>query len=526
MKLKRIFLILSVVTFGLISTFSGINSSRPETIRSNGSFSQEEKSTNSLAITSNESVDDYGVETNNLKFSINTFSETTTSKSVSIYVSLNEDAITDNVRNFYVGYYEESDKQFPAKLLYTIKYSNGKEETKISPINKKNTNGKYEGIGDYLGTDTLNTFCDIDCPYGSTLDESSIKLINVFAANIVKNESGNIISRLPDYDHPYYVSATLASYVKNYSFNDFLNLEYQGVTNFANYSSIRVTAKSNGAEMYKKLKASSYKKYLTQIESGEYYIRTRLSFGGDSFFVFTMKDGTTRKESTISSNIEFSNAENTAHFLVHDIPFDQIENFQLYNTYVLLGIYNVSARKELQGNSLAVSIRFPTIDLGFVDVKDADGKVIIAKTENPGYVSVDAILIISMLAFAIIYFGILVFSYFYLKKKNANDEFKKMRTGQYYKTGILGYVQTASMLLAIELIINRGFTLSNSFAVYNPLDVFIIIFGLIALLLGGYFIKYFWNNFKASQEKKRVERLKLNQDVIDDGTILIVADKK
>lgn len=503
-----------LVTLGLM--LLSVSTINPKTVVEN---KVESKNTQSVERFNNEDTSiSYGTETNNLVFRISTFSETTTSKSISVYVGLS-DEITDDKKNFYIGYYEEADKQYPAKLVYDITYSNGEKQTLSSNIIKKNTNGKYDGIGDYLGSTTLNTFCDITCPYGSTIDKSSIKLINVFEADI-KKEDGVVVSRLPIYDNPYYVSATLSPSVANYKFNDFLELEYDNVSTFSGYTSVRVNAISHGKEMYQNLRGSAYRKYKDQIDSGAFYIRTRLSFSGDSSFVLTFKDGTVQNQSTISSNIELSNDYNSCYLLVKDLNMNNLVNFELYNVYINLGLYNNEAYKEVSGSNISIAIRFNTINIGFVDVVDKSNNVIIAKVANRNNIDYNAVLIIAMVVFAVIYVAIVLFFYFYLKNKNKNDEFKKMRTGQYFKTASIGFVFIGSLILSLLTIIGRVNFLNNSFAVYNPLDVYIIAFSVVSLILFGYFVRYFWIMFKNNREKKRLERLKINLDVIDDGTLL------
>lgn len=466
----------------------------------------------------NDSIANYGVETTDLVFTISTVSTTSTSLSVSVGVKLS-DNITDGKNNFYVGYYEESDKQYTAKLLYDIKYSNGTTYTKSTNIIKKNSNGNYDGIGDYLGADSLSTFCDIPYPYGSTIDVESIKLVNVFEADIVKQD-GTVVSRLPKYDSPYFVSAQKSSIYKEYKFDDFLGLSYVGKSSFAGFTSIKVDAKSNGAAMYMKLRPSAYAKYKKQLDNNEYYVRTRLSFSGDSQYVFTMKDGSEIRRNTISSNIELSNEDNVCYFLIENLDLNNVKNVEFYNVYINLGIYNRAAFKEVSGSNIAVAIRFNLIDFGFVDILDGAGKVVIPASSNVYNVDINLILIFTMIGFVVIYWSIVVVSYFYLKNKYKNDEFKAVRTNQYYKTATMGFVFLGSLILMILTIVFRKAFLNNSFAVYNPIDVYIIIFSVISIILFGYFVRYFWLNIKAAKEKRDVDRLKLNKNIADDGTLI------
>ena len=80
---------------------------------------------------------------------------------------------------------------------------------------------------------------------------------------------------------------------------------------------------------------------------------------------------------------------------------------------------------------------------------------------------------------------------------------------------------SGSLILFVEFCITRFGFLSNSLPVYNPSDVWVIIFGVASLLLVGYFVRYFYLLIKARRERIRNEKLKLRLDKQDDGTISV-----
>ena len=85
-----------LVTLGLM--LLSVSTINPKTVVEN---KVESKNTQSVERFNNEDTSiSYGTETNNLVFRISTFSETTTSKSISVYVGLS-DEITDDKKNFY-----------------------------------------------------------------------------------------------------------------------------------------------------------------------------------------------------------------------------------------------------------------------------------------------------------------------------------------------------------------------------------------------------------------------------------------
>ena len=62
--------------------------------------------------------------------------------------------------------------------------------------------------------------------------------------------------------------------------------------------------------------------------------------------------------------------------------------------------------------------------------------------------------------------------------------------------------------------------------VYNPLDIIIVIGGIASIILVGYFIRYFAIQFKNLRDLKRNERLKINKNVMEDGTLIISSPSK
>jgi hypothetical protein len=77
------------------------------------------------------------------------------------------------------------------------------------------------------------------------------------------------------------------------------------------------------------------------------------------------------------------------------------------------------------------------------------------------------------------------------------------------------------MLLDIIFIVGRANIMSNSIVVYNPMDVYIILLSIALIIFIGWFIKYFISLFKARQEKRKTDALKLNDTKSDDGTVTL-----
>lgn len=458
-------------------------------------------------------------ENKNLSFSLLNYSQTSTSASLQFQIKLSDDR-EEGKDNFFVGYFEEQDKQFPAQLSYKVTEADGRVYYETTAINKKNTNGNFDGIGKYVGNDKLLTYCDIPSYPGRVIDIDSIKIINVFEAKLEFDGNGNLKSSKPIYENKYYLNSEKSKKFAEYNFNDFLEFSFDGSSKYQGYTALKLKCKSHGEEMYKKLLPHAYNKNLNKIKKGDYYIRTKFTFAGESKLLITYKNNETENVNIISSSIEFSNDINDAVILIKDIDFKNVKNFQFINPYINLSIFNRSSGKNISGSNVKLDVRFHKVDCGVCDVVDRNNNVLISKSQNTFNYDLGVITLIITLVYSLIYIGIDLFMYKYLKEKNKNDEFKRMRSGQYFKTSTVGYIYLLSLINSIVAIVFRTTIFKNSLVVYNPLDIPIIIFSVISIILTGYFVKYFWSNYKAYKEKMNNIKLKIDNQNNDDGTII------
>ena len=93
-----------------------------------------------------------------------------------------------------------------------------------------------------------------------------------------------------------------------------------------------------------------------------------------------------------------------------------------------------------------------------------------------------------------------------------------MRTKSYVKKALIAYAGSLIVILELMFIILRNTAFTNAVVSYNPADFFIIVFGVASLLVIGYFIRSMYIAIKANNERRKTIKLKLNEDVDDDGT--------
>ncbi len=451
-----------------------------------------------------------------LDFDIRSLTKTDLGTSLEVYLDFSDSANLDN--NYYVGYWGD-DGYYPASLQYSVRTSDGDVEIRSSELIPVSTLNDFDGLGYALGRDNLRTYCDIPLAAGEeVLYEEDIYLFNVFYYDSE--------TRTADFENPYYSIATIDRLIAQYypavfDGRDFIEITYLGSSQFSNYSAFQFNVENYSTDLYGTFSATAARnleQYADQLANGTYYIRTLLAFGGATQFDVTLNDDTHVIVNSIAKNYEITHG-GVVTLLFEGIDASEVKNININRINITSSIYSVPSGRDMALTS--ITHRFGSLYTNMTPLYDSNGTLV----ENPGnnhfFLNYDLIVIVIFVSTTAIFYGITLFLYFYWKRKYRNDEFRRMNTRLYFQTNTLGYVCLESIILALTFIFIRWSTFNNSLDVYNPSDVYIIVFGVISIVLGGYFIKYFVTAIKNNIEKKKRDRLKINQDVIDDGTLII-----
>lgn len=454
---------------------------------------------------------------------IQTISKTENSTALKLYIK-QEDS---SENNYMLGYYGDEGQYFPCSIQCTLK-NKDTGETRISTtlVNFESVFVKYIGLGGDLGPkEKKDLTCDVEHGVDEEVDlEKPIYIINIFKYIPLSSEEEKIPNNLQE---RYKLKTKLGTNSGNdsykiYDIADFCEFNYAGVSTFNGFSSFKVnvdSSKAVAAYINDPTYSKYYNKYEEDIVEGTMYIRTRFSFGGDTRYVVEYKDGRKELVSDRAKDIEIKNNSTSLYFLLKNVNFKDVKNLTIKGGIIYVGIYNNNTYKEV--SKTGYSVRFGYINLKIDDMLKANGNVAIEKVTNYYEYDCNFFVILSICIFAVIYIIISLIIYFVHKRKYRFDEFKKMNTKQYFKNNILGLFCIGSVILFIEFCITRFGILSNSLPVFNPSDVWVIIFGVASLLLVGYFIRYFYLLIKARRERIRNEKLKLRLDKQDDGTISV-----
>ena len=127
-------------------------------------------------------------------------------------------------------------------------------------------------------------------------------------------------------------------------------------------------------------------------------------------------------------------------------------------------------------------------------------------------------LIIVAIIYIVVFVAGTIGLYFFLKNKYKNDEFRRMKNKPFIIKALLFLLGSMVVVFDIIFIVLRGTALNNAIVVFNPADAFIIVLSVLSVIIIGYFVKYLVGVIKTEKERRRIIKLKLNEDVEDDGT--------
>ena len=139
-------------------------------------------------------------------------------------------------------------------------------------------------------------------------------------------------------------------------------------------------------------------------------------------------------------------------------------------------------------------------------------------SDNASLFDVNIFLIILAVSYILLFAAGTVGLYFYLKNKYKNDEFRRMKIKPFIIKAVLFLLGSMVVVFDIVFIVLRGTALNNAIVVFNPVDAYIIILSVLSVVIIGYFVKYLVGVVKTNRERRRIIKLKLNEDVEDDGT--------
>ena len=415
----------------------------------------------------------------------------------------------DKTQNFIIGWYPKEGEQKPLTLEYKLLKDGVLQDDvhyfDFSPSSDKST---YECVGFQLIDYSNVLYCDIPLSAGEEVDFSSLMIHNIYRSKTSGSGDSTVYYAEPDLADAYHLKPKQA-FSKTYNVTDFINLEFTGLSTFSGYTSIDLKVDISEENVYSHLKSNYYNTHLADIQSGKVHIRYRLtSLGLCKFRITYTQNGSEVTEDVkivtpIQQFIIQKQKDNHISFLLKNKGYaaENIKEVSLVGLYISV---------DLMGSRSVIARSSSVTRFGYMSI--------MPYTEKASVFNVNTMLIIIAIAYIVAYAVGAVALYFFLKNKYKNDEFRRMKTKSYVLKASLGLAGSLIVIFAIIFIVVRNTVLNNAIVVFNPVDAYIIVLSVLSVLIIGYFIKYLVGVIKTEKERRRILKLKLNEDVEDDGT--------
>lgn len=420
-----------------------------------------------------------------------------------------------NEDSYILGYINKEDANYynenfvkadlPLIVSYDLSTYNGviNVQKELPLLDVDSRNSPFDAVGE-IGSATISVTVDIFLEENQVLDYDSIKFYNIYKA--VRDETLST-----------YCCDTSKAYskesVKRFSnivvLNDVVQCRFTGVSTFAGFTLVKMNIDKSKPYYYENAAKSIIAENQEKIDSGAYRIRYAIYNLSNAAFRITYNDGT---EKTVKLDIKtplpvielskdtgnevsfmLKNSDVGAGFnantLTHLEMLDFVINMHLWNTE----------------NNTIVGRTSRSVKFGIVDIMP---KADVGATK---IIDLNLTLIIVYLIYIVVYAAAAVGIFFFLKEKYKNDEFRRIKPKKYLKSALIGFVGLAEVLLAVIGLIYRTTIFRNSLAAFNPSDVLVVIAGIIALIIIGYFIKNVVVMVKTNKARKEILRLKLNE---------------
>ena len=434
---------------------------------------------------------------------------------------VNEKAFTEG-NSFMIGYINESDDRFvkasyPLIVKYSVNKADGTKEERSKELDLIATdfrNNPYDAVGQ-LGDFSVVVNAELVVDEGESFDYSSFSFDNIFG---VKKDP-ELNTWCCDTSVKYHIQA-YKRFEKEININNILEIKFAGAKSFMGYTLVSMEvnkAKDEDGKFYYEIaKADSMQTYENELKEGKYRIRYAIyNFNNSKYRISYMDKGQlVHKELQVLTPLPVSEISkdkgNILSFIVKDTDVGQnfnyknLRSFQIENFTINMHLWNVSGASIVARTP--ISVKFGRLD-------------VLPHTETaPQGVNLDVVMILVFVGYAILYAGGTAGLFFFLKEKYKNDEFRRMKPKSYFKTAAIGFVGLGIVILAVLAIIYRFGVFANTIAAFNPSDLLVVFAGIVSLIVIGYFAKYFYGLIKAEKDRRQARKLKLNENVVDDGT--------
>lgn len=407
----------------------------------------------------------------------------------------------DENANYFLGYFKEGN-ELPLYLEYQVQVAGQPNETRYEQFLLASKDSLYNSVGAKISSYSTTMSIDIRVSAGETVDVDSLVIHNIYA----KTSDPSTIE--PDESAVFYI-APRNVFAQSYEISDFLDISFQGVSQFMGSTSVKATITKGDESIYQDLNPSGYRSNEANIASGKSYIRYRITSLSQSQYLVGYGDNKVSQfavSSPISQYVLSSQVNKFAYILkdsdvAADFDAKSLKSLAFIGFYISIDVYG-------QNGPLArsnVSTRF-----GFVDIMSPED------VATP--FDADSLILWLMVGFVAAYLLVSTGLFFFYKERYKNDEFRRLKPKKFLLKAALGLFGSLIVIAAFTFATLRATLFANAIVVYNPVDPFIIVFMIASVLVIGYFIKFIVVQTRAGNQRRKALKLKLNEDVAEDGT--------
>ena len=424
--------------------------------------------------------------------------------------------------NFILGC-QESEKNVGEEynrplIIQYDKIKDGNKETIYEELPLTNTVGNpYDSVGEMSST-SYSRLLSYKLGPGESIDDESIVFHNLMKAS----DKSEI-----DTSKTYWAKPVI-TYQEKLELSKLLTFKASSNSTFAGFSMFSLTMDKNLSitsekypephSLYLDVKSDLYEQNKLQIQKGTTIIRYSLNnlYLSKYHFVYEGRNGELKEvfvpiTSVIYYQILEKDSGNKVSIILEnkkvadDFSADKVRTFELMNITIQMDLFTTSS----SGSTSVLGKSAITYKFAYITVRS---------DETLKVFNWNIFLVIFFIAYIALYSLIAFVLYKVLKEKFKNDEFRRINDKKYLKSAILTGLGTTVIAAAIVFIAMRVGGFANTIVAFNPTDPLLIVFSVAGMIIGGYFIVIIIKAVKAEKERRKAIRLKLNEDVEDDGT--------
>ena len=436
------------------------------------------------------------------------------------------------------GKYDSDDYNKPLIIEYTKNKADGSQEVVYEELPLINTVGNnYDGVG-VISAKTYTRLLGYKLAEGESIEDNTIVFHNILRFYDPEEGRGNLINP----EKQYFAKARI-TYPEKQKLSNLVTFKAAQNSTFLGYSMFTLTMDKNLSitsekypephSLYLDVKSDMYEQNILKIKEGKTIIRYSLyNLYNSSYHFQYIGAGGVKKDIVvpISTAISYQTLDHVKGNKVSIL----LKNSEVWKRLDKAGVPNAEQYKDFAAEKVTLfELKDITIQMDLMTKSDSGSTSVLGKSQISykfAYLTVvdqektinvfnwNIFLLVFLLSYMALYAVGAFIMYRVLKEKFKNDEFRRVNNKKYLKSAILGGLGSLVIVTAILFIIMRVSGFQNTIVSFNPTDPLLIGFSIAGIIIFGYFVVLLVKLIKTEKERRKIIKLKLNEDVEDDGT--------